>query len=144
MEHVKEGIAAITTDESDVVEEPMALIADNDAEMYNDNDGKYYNFDHVPSSTEMDICLIYYDWLADLGATTHITHQRKAFTTYQKIPKVPVAGVGRIKAHMVGKGTIRLISECKGHIYVLELQDILYVPNNRNNLLSLGKWETAS
>jgi hypothetical protein len=27
------------------------------------------------------------------------------------------------------------------HKYTLELQDVLYIPTNRNNLLSLGKWD---
>ena len=54
----------------------MALIADNDkSDIINDTyDGEYYNFDHVPSSDEMDMHLIYYDWLADTAATSHITH----------------------------------------------------------------------
>ena len=137
---VREETAAIVADESDAVEEPMALIADNDkSDIVDDEyDGKYHNFDDVLSSDEMDIRLIYYDWLADSAATTHIAHQRKAFTTYKRIPEIPIAGVGGAKAHAIGKGTIKLISECNGHTYVLELQDVLHVPNNRNNLLSLG------
>ena len=66
----------IIADKSDVVEEPTALTADNDKSDIIDNtyDGEYYNFDHVPSSDEMDMCLIYYNWLADTAATLHITH----------------------------------------------------------------------
>jgi len=79
-EHNKSDVegetAAIVADESDAVEEPMALIADNDKlDIIDDTyDGEYYNFDHVPSSDEMDMRLIYYDWLADTAATSHITH----------------------------------------------------------------------
>jgi len=147
IKHIKSDVGeettAIIADESDAVEEPMALIADNDkSDIIDDTyDGEYHNFDDVLSSDEMDICLIYYDWLADSAATTHITHQREAFTTYKQIPDVPIAGVGGAEAHAIGKGTIKLISECNGHTYVLELQDVLHVPNNRNNLLSLGRWE---
>ena len=33
------------------------------------------------------------------------------------------------------------MSECNKHTYILELQNVLHVPKNKNNLLSLGKWE---
>ena len=82
----------------------MALIADNDeSEIVDDEyDGKYHNFDDALSSDEMDICLIYYDWLADSGATTHITHQCNAFITYESIPEIPISGVGGLKTHAIG------------------------------------------
>ena len=105
------------------------------------DNGEYYNFDHVPTSDEMDICLIYYDWLANSGATSYITHLHDTFHTYETIPQVPIAGVGGLKAHAIGKGTVHLKSECKGHIYILELSNVLHIPNNRNNLLLLGQWE---
>ena len=125
-------------------EEHIAFIAntadDNNMDMDTDtyDDAKYHNFEHVPSSTEMDLRLIYYDWLANTGATSHITHQRDTFTTYERISEVPISGVGKLKACMVGIGNVKLISEYNGHTYVLELQNILHVPNNRNNLMSLG------
>jgi len=141
--NVGEATAAIVADELDTVEEPMALITDNDkSDIIDDTyDGEYYNFNDVLSSDEMDICLIYYEWFADSGATTHITHQRNAFTTYERIPEIPITGVGGAEMHMIGKGTIKLISECDRHTYVLELQNVLHVPTNRNNLLSLRRWE---
>jgi len=141
-----EETAAIVADESNVVEEPMVLIADNDKSGIVDDDtydGEYYNFNHVPSSDEMDIRLIYYDWLADSAATTHITHQHNAFITYEIIPEVPISGVGGLKTHAIGQGRVNLQSECDGKTYILELHNVLHVPDNRNNLLSLGRWETA-
>jgi hypothetical protein len=33
-------------------------------------------------------------------------------------------------------------SKYNGKKYILELLDVLHVPENRNNLLSLGRWET--
>jgi hypothetical protein len=105
------------------------------------DDAEYYNFENVPSTDEIDECLVFYDWLADSGATSHITHQRNAFHTYEAIPEVSIAGVGRLKAHAVGKGSVHLKLECDGRTYILELQNVLHVPNNRNNLLSLGQWE---
>ena len=69
---IREKTTVIVADESDVVEELMALITNNDKSdiINNKYDGKYINFDDILSSDEMDIYLIYYDWLADLGATT--------------------------------------------------------------------------
>jgi len=82
----------------------MALIADNDKSDIVDNkyDGKYHNFKDVLNSDEMDIRLIYYDWLADSAATTHITHQHNVFITYELIPEVPISGVGRLKICAIG------------------------------------------
>jgi len=112
---------------------------DTDSDTY--DDAEYHNFEHVPSSTEIDLCLIYYDWIADSGATSHITHRRDTFDTYEPIPAIPIAGVGGAKTHAIGQGNIKLESECNGTTYILELRNVLYVPKNKNNLLSLGKWE---
>ena len=30
---------------------------------------------------------------------------------------------------------------CNGHKYILQLEDVLYIPNNCNNLIALGKWD---
>jgi hypothetical protein len=105
------------------------------------DDAEYYNFEYVSSTDEIDKRLVFYDWLANSGATSHITHQRDAFHTYEAIPVVSIAGVGRLKAHTIGKRSIHLKSEYNRRTYILELQNVLHVPNNRNNLLSLGQWE---
>jgi len=128
-------------------EEHIAFIADvaDDDDMDMDtktyDDAKYHNFDHVPSSTEIDLRLIYYEWLADSGATSHITHRCDAFDTYKPIPPVPIAGVGGTKAHAIGQGNIKLKSKCDNRTYILKLKNVLHVPKNKNNLISLGKWE---
>jgi len=72
---------------------------DIDSDTY--NDATYHNFEHVPSSTEIDLRLIYYDWIADSGATSHIKHRRDAFNTYKPILAVPIAGVGGAKTHTI-------------------------------------------
>jgi len=120
----------------------MANMADvNDMDIDSDtyDDAKYHNFKHVPSSTEIDLCLIYYDWIADTGATLHITHRHNTFNTYKPIPAVPIAGVGGAKAHAIRWGNIKLKSKWNGKIYILDLQNVLHMPKNKNNLLSLGK-----
>ena len=113
--------------------------AESDSDTY--NDAEYHNYEHVPSSTEMDIRLIYYDWIADSGATSHITHRRDAFDTYEPITPIPISGVGGAKAHTIGRGNVKVKSECNNRTYILELKNVLHVPKNKNNLLSLGKWE---
>jgi len=72
---------------------------DTDDDIYNDT--KYHNYEHVPSSTELDLHLIYYDWIADSGATSHITHRHDAFNTYEPIPAIPISGVGGVKVHAI-------------------------------------------
>ena len=82
-----------------------------------------------------------YDWLADTGTTSHITHRRNAFATYQLVPKIPVSLVGKNTSYAIGKGTIFLQSECDGVIHTLQLNDVLHIPNTDHSLLSLGCWE---
>ena len=112
---------------------------DTDSDTY--DDAEYHNYDHVPSSTEIDLHLIYYKWLVDSGATSHITHRHDAFNTYKLIPAIPISGIGGAKARAIGHGNVKLMSECNNRTYILKLQNVLHVPKNRNNLLSLGKWE---
>jgi len=119
----------------------MADVDDMDMDSDTYDDAEYHNYEHVPSSTELDLRLIYYEWLADLGATSHITHRRDAFDTYEPIPEIPISGVGGVKAHAIGQGNVKLKSECNNRTYILKLKNVLHVPKNKNNLLSLGKWE---
>jgi GAG-pre-integrase domain len=86
---------------------------------------------------------LYYDWLADSATTSHVSNQRNAFISYQPLRKTSVAGVGNMKASAEGRGTVELESQCDGHKYVLRLENVLYVPSNRNNLISLGRWDAA-
>jgi hypothetical protein len=85
--------------------------------------------------------LIYYNWLADSATTSHVTNRRDAFKTFKPLNGITVSGVGNVKAKAEGRGNVVLISYYDGHKSMLELQDVLYIPTNRNNLLSLGKWD---
>ena len=82
-----------------------------------------------------------YKWLADTGTTSHITNRRDAFSTYQTLPRIPISGVGKLNTFGIARGTVYVHSECDGKPYVLQLNNVLHVPKNRNNLLSLGRWE---
>jgi hypothetical protein len=43
--------------------------------------------------------------------------------------------------HALGQGTVIVKSKYNGKKYILKLLDMLHVPKNRNNLLSLRRWE---
>jgi len=87
--------------------------------------------------------LIYYNCLADSATTSHISNCQEAFITFKPAHKTLVGGVSSIKMHAEGQGTIQLKSVYKGQKYTLTLKDILYIPRNKNNLISLGHWEAA-
>jgi len=117
---------------------------DDDTPVFSPSDeGQYFNFDQhdVYNSAVNDERVLYYDWLADSATTSHICNNREAFITYSPIKNMPITGVGNLKAHTKGWGTVQLRSHYKGHSYILQLEDVLYVPDNRNNLLSLGRWD---
>jgi hypothetical protein len=99
---------------------------------------EYYNFDTDVPSYENDEHLIYYDCLADSVSTSHVLNQHEAFISFKASEKIMVRGIGGIKTHTEGRGTVQLESTCNGQKFTLTLKDILYIPNNKNNLIFLG------
>ena len=112
-----------------------------------DNESQQIEFnsyeDNVNSTNKNDESLIYYDWLADTVTTLHITNQREAFVKYQPLMGKIVAGVGNKKTNAEGCGTIELESSYNSNKYLLRLDDVLYIPSNQHNLISLGRWDQA-
>ena len=108
-------------------------------------EGQYYNFnsDNSYNMNEINEPVIYYDWFGDSATSSHVTNKRDIFTTYQPLRNTSVVGVGRLKAKAEGRGTIELESRYNNRTYILKLENVLYIPTNRNNLLSLGKWDAA-
>ena len=98
---------------------------------------------HVNNMMQNDEPVILYDWLADSATTSHICNKRDAFVTYKPLTGKTVSGVGNNKANIEGRGTIELESIYKGYKYLLKLENVLYIPSNRNNLISLGRWDHA-
>ena len=94
--------------------------------------------DHVLNTNGNEESLIYYDWIADSATMSHISNKKEAFVMYKPLTGKAVAGVGNKQANVEGKGTIELESTYKGNKYLLRLDDVLYVPGNQNNLISLG------
>src|SRR6267142_5462906 len=104
-----------------------------------DDDKEYYNFDVV--DTDNDKCLIYYDCLADSATTSHIANCRDVFTTYEYITDIAVSGVGQQSVCAYGRGMVTLELCCARQKYSIQLENVLYVPETKNNLFSLGRWE---
>jgi len=67
---------------------------------------------------------------------------REAFTSFQPLVK-PVSGVGNAKTQAEGKGTVKLQTKVKGKQFQLTLKEVLYIPSNPQNLISLGRWDKA-
>ena len=96
-----------------------------------DYDGEYYNmdeFDDVNNAVDERLC--FYDWLADSGTTSHVTNQRDAFVSFKSITLTTVRGVGNIKVQAAGQGTVELKTKIDGQTYVLQLDNVLYIPTN--------------
>src|SRR6266851_2907309 len=105
---------------------------------------QYDAFDNdVVVTYENGETLIYYDCLADSATTSHVSNCREAFTKFNPTHKTKVGGVGGIQTRAEGRGTIELESVCEGRTYTLTLNDVLYIPGNKDNLISLGRWEAA-
>ena len=110
-----------------------------------DEDMEIHNFSsYDPCNLEdNDERLIWYDWVADTATTSHITHQREAFINYTPSNNTSVIGVGGKKVKIAGRGTVILISTFNGQRYILRLEDVIHVPEQTNNLISLGRWDKS-
>jgi hypothetical protein len=54
-----------------------------------------------------------------------------------------MTGIGGKEAKIEGRGTVELVSICNSQDFILHLNDVLHIPRTRNNLISLGWWDTA-
>jgi hypothetical protein len=98
---------------------------------------------HVNNVKQYADAFTFYDWFADSATTSHICNQKDAFVSYKPLTGKTVSGVGNNKAKIEGRGTVELESINNGYKYLLKLEDVLYIPSNRNNLISLGRWDQA-
>ena len=106
-------------------------------------EGQAFNFDN-PDVTDLekyDMWHIFYNWLTNSATTLHICNQHQAFTNFHPLTATTVTGVGNLVMKAKGWGTVELRLWCNGHKYILQLEDVLYIPNNHNNLIALKKWD---
>jgi hypothetical protein len=120
-------------DELNIVEEEITFIAEEANE-------EAYNFDMYDAcdASTIDECVIYYDWLTDNATMSHVSCQRNAFTSYTPLENISVTGVGGKEAKIASWGTVELVSTCNGRKYILCLEDVLHLPGQQNNLISVG------
>ena len=77
------------------------------------------------------------DWIADTGATSHMTPHRHWFLSY-KPDKRPIRLADEKVVFSVGIGSVRFSPVIKGQKRrLLEFHDVLHVPSLRSNLLSV-------
>ena len=90
------------------------------------------NFDDpdVSNSDEFDEHLIFYNWLADSATTSHVCNRRDAFTSFHSLTATKVTGVGNMVTKAEGQGIVELTSWCNGHKFILQLENVLCIPNN--------------
>ena len=133
-------------DEEEITLNTEEFIEENSNTYFDESEqGQYYNInsDGTYIRDEINEPVIYYDWFSDSATSSHVTNNRDIFISYQPLLNTSVIGVGRNKAKVEGKGTIEIQSQYKGRTYKLKLQNVLHIPTNRNNLLSLGRWDAA-
>src|SRR6267142_1376694 len=71
-----------------------------------------------------------------------ILQTAEMFLQHEKINDITIGGVRQKTTRACGRGTVVLESHCTSHIYRIRLQNILHVPETKNNLISLSRWET--
>ncbi|UYV66529.1 hypothetical protein LAZ67_4001965 [Cordylochernes scorpioides] len=79
-------------------------------------------------------------WIADSGATDHMTFRREWFSTFEEIPEGvhPVClGDGK-KIYAKGKGNINILSYVDSQKINATLLDVLYIPELETNLFSIS------
>ena len=119
------------------MQEPEGIASIEKITFENDEDNiEDYNYDtYNPSDVfANDERLSYYDWLADIATTSHVTNSQDAFTTYHTINPTAVTGISSIKAQAQGRGNVKLKSIVNGKIYIFKLEDVSYIPTNKHNL----------
>ena len=79
-------------------------------------------------------------WIADSGASEHLTDQRSSFLTFTPVQPGSwhVNGVGNTKFPVLGRGSVAIKIYLEDGTHDGTLHNVLYVPNLGGNLLSLG------
>ena len=83
-----------------------------------------------------------YQWIADTGATTHVTSNQDALTNYVSAQE-EVLGLSALPVLMIGYGDLQLKTNAAGQNYKVLLNQVLHVPAIRHNILSIGRLDKA-
>lgn len=78
-------------------------------------------------------------WVADSGATAHMANNESWFVSLTRFdtPQFCSVGDGR-EVKVIGRGTVKLISNTGGDKYELYLENTMLIPDLTTNLLSIG------
>ena len=76
-------------------------------------------------------------WYLDSGTTSHICNNREAYTKFIQTDPVPIRGIGS-SVNSMGYRTIKIYFHIKGRTLSHELQNVLYIPNVPNCLISVS------
>ncbi|KAG5861294.1 hypothetical protein JTB14_029786 [Gonioctena quinquepunctata] len=82
-------------------------------------------------------------WYVDSGASDHLTNDIQVLEDVKELEKPIKIGVAKAGEDLEGThvGSIRVSNNVDGRIHNYTLLDVIYVPNLRKNLLSVGKIE---
>lgn len=79
-------------------------------------------------------------WLADSGATAHMTHGKDYFVDFQEFPTAQPVQVGNSEIiYAIGQGAINVQMQVNGVWKRNHLENVWYVPNISRNLFSIGQ-----
>jgi hypothetical protein len=120
-----------TDDQSNIVNEHITTTNEAiEEEMHN-----FESYD--VTSTKNDECMIFYDWLTDSATSSHVFAQREAFIMYTALLNSTATRVGDKEAKITSHGTVEL-SKSNESKYILCLENVLHIPEQKSNLISLG------
>ncbi len=133
----REQVHRATEDEHEHANEGITFTAEESAGICNFDTYDPHNVEEID-----DRMIFYSDWLADTATSSHIVNTRNAFVTFNSLIK-PISGVGNVITNAQGRGTVDIRTQINEKRFALTLENVLYVPHNPHNLLSLGRWDNA-
>lgn len=78
-------------------------------------------------------------WITDSGASRHITHRKEWFSVYRPLQKGGVISLGNnTECSVAGEGTLLITKYVNGKWKDGRIENVLYVPEIRKNLFSVG------
>lgn len=78
-------------------------------------------------------------WIIDSGATQHMTFERNCLSNYVEFKKPCTVNLGDNRSILAyGKGTYHVKAAVDDHTQKIALQEVLYLPELENNLLSVN------
>ena len=94
--------------------------------------------DNIALSSTMK-CALSNGWYVDSGATSHMTYDRKILSNFREFQHPSQVYLGDDKAiFATGQGSVKIACYDESYPITLTLENVLYVPKLRKNLLSVA------